>query len=231
MVNHINGSVTRLGTCPLFLKAVITLVTRPLQVDVTPDGTLALVTNFDNAISFVNLSTNKVLANMPTDQSINPSGVAITPDGTQAYVTSFNSTNPSVLLINIASRTVMSTLKVTEWPQAAFLTPDGTQLYVTHPFDGIVDIIDTLTNSVAETIKVGAPFGVAFNPTGTRAYIADASATPGQVIGFDTATLKTVATYKVGNQPNDVKVINDGPAVVVTNFTDGSISTIDAFIQ
>jgi len=227
VVNHLNGTLTRLGTCPFSTKAVIPLVSRPLQVEVTPDGTLALVTNFDNAISFVDLATNKVAFNLVTGQNVNPTGIALSPDGVLAYVTSFNAFNPAVLVIDIASRKILNTIPVSEYPQAAFITPDGAQLYVTHPLDDVVTIVDTLTNSVAMRLSIRAPFGIGFNPTGTRAYIASASGTPGQVIALDTATLKPAATYNVGSSPLDVKVVNDGRSVLVTNFLSGSISAID----
>src|SRR5207249_9262685 len=43
-VDHDNAKVHRLAPCPTFqLKATIPVATRPLQIDITPDGATALV--------------------------------------------------------------------------------------------------------------------------------------------------------------------------------------------
>ncbi|HEX5431013.1 MAG TPA: hypothetical protein VFW83_03545, partial [Bryobacteraceae bacterium] len=54
IVNHGHATLTRLEPCAHIAKT-IGLISRPLEVAVTPDGSQALVTNFDNAISFINL--------------------------------------------------------------------------------------------------------------------------------------------------------------------------------
>src|SRR5262249_53485745 len=145
------------------------------QIEITPDGTTALVTSYDNAVSFIDLKTNKVTFVLKTPFNVNPSGIAIAPDGLHAYITSFNPDNPVVQQIDLTTREVTATIAVTAYPQAAFLTPDGSQLYVTFPFSNAIYIIDTLTNTVALTLAVPAPFGIAFNSTGTLAYIASAA--------------------------------------------------------
>lgn len=224
IVNHGRATLTRLEPC-LRTAKTIGLVSRPLEVAVTPDGSQALVTNFDNAISFINLSTNTVSYTL-TDSTINPSGIAITPDGSRAYVTSFNGFAPSVVAVDLASKTIVARIGVTEYPHNVSITPDGTQAWVAFPFDDEVDVIDTLTNTVAERLRVTAPFGIEFNPTGTRAYIASAGTT-GTLVAMDTATFQTVKSYNVGPYPNDVNVLSGGHYVVVNNFGNGSISVID----
>jgi hypothetical protein len=89
--NHVSAVVTRISTCPFAIKAVIPVVTRPLQVDITPDGSTALVTSFDNAVNFIDLATNEVTYTLMTDSNTNPHGLAISPDGKRAYITSFQS--------------------------------------------------------------------------------------------------------------------------------------------
>jgi YVTN family beta-propeller protein len=227
VVSHGSGTLTRLGTCPLTSKATIQLVSRPLEVQVTPDGSQALVTNFDNAVSFVDLATNTV-TNLNTGSSINPSGIAISPDGKLAYVTSFNATNPAVVVIHIASRRITSTIPLqTQWPHSISITPDGGQLYVAYPFNNQVDIIDTLTQTQAVSLAIGAPYGIDFSPTGTLAYIASANSNPGAVIALDTASLQITHSYPVGTLPVDVRVVYGGQQVLVTNYSSSSVSVIN----
>lgn len=227
-VNHFNAEVVRISTCPVQITATIPVASRPLQVAITPDGNTALVTSFDNAVSFIDLNTNKVTYTLQTDFNVNPSGLAITPDGTRAYITSFNQSNPVVQMIDLASKTVTATISVTTYPNSAFLTPDGSQLYVTFPFGNAVYVIDTLTNTIATTLSVPAPFGMAFNSTGTAAYIASQAGNGGGTVQvLDTTTFQLVQSYPVGISPNEVVIPYGDRYVIVTNQGDNTISIID----
>ena len=84
-VNHSNGTVTHLNSCNFQVLATITVATRPLQVAITPDARMAIVTSFDNAITFIDTSTNQVLKSLSTDFNTNPSV-------TDAYVLSPSAT-------------------------------------------------------------------------------------------------------------------------------------------
>ncbi|HLJ50742.1 MAG TPA: hypothetical protein VKU01_32245 [Bryobacteraceae bacterium] len=227
-VNHPNGLVDRISTCPYATVAHIPVVSRPLQIATTPDGRTALVTSFDNAVNFIDLPSNKVTFTLKTDFTVNPDGVAITPDGTRAYITSFNPDNPVVQVIDIASRTIIASIPVTSYPQGIFMTPDGTQAYVTFPLGGAVYIIDTLTNTVANTLGIQAPVAVAFNSTGSRAYITS-NTSGGQVQVLETTRYQIVQTYQVGLGPVDAAVAYGDRYVVVNNHDGNSISVIDTY--
>jgi YVTN family beta-propeller protein len=224
---HTNALVTRISTCPFQIKATIPVVTRPLQVAITPDGSTALVTSFDNAVNFINLSTNKVSFTLNTDPSINPDGIAISSDGTRAYVTSFNTDNPVVMVIDLTSNTLITTIKTIPYAQGVTLTPDGAQLWITSPLGASTDVIDTLSNT--EIINIGVPqsTGIAFNSTGTRAYITSQVSAPGTVVVVDTATFKVLNTYTVGSGPTDIAMSYGDQFLVVNNFGDGTTSVID----
>lgn len=225
IVNHLHNSLTRLGSCPLSLKASMPMASRPLQVAVTPDGTTALVTSFDNAVNFVNLANNSV-STLATSPFVNPAGIAISPDGKRAYVTSFNNSNAAIQIIDIATRTIVGTMPSQAYPQGIFLTPDGTQAWVTYPLSNMIGVYDTLTNTQSVTRSISNPTAVAFNPTGTRAYITSAGST-GALVVFNTATLKQLASYAVGAYPTDVRLTAGGRFAVVTNFSSGNLSVVD----
>ena len=224
---HTNALVTRISTCPFQIKATIPVVTRPLQVAITPDGSTALVTSFDNAVNFINLSTNKVTFTLNTDPSINPDGIAISSDGTRAYVTSFNTDNPVVMVIDLTSNTVITTIKTIPYAQGVTLTPDGSQLWITSPLGASTDVIDTLSNTEITNLSVPQSTGIAFNSTGTRAYITSQVSAPGTVVVVDTATFKVLNTYTVGSGPTDIAMSYGDRFLVVNNFGDGSTSVID----
>jgi YVTN family beta-propeller protein len=206
----------------------IPVVSRPLQVAITPDGSTALVTSFDNAVNFIDLATNKVVFTLRTDQNVNPHGLAITPDGNRAYITSFNPFNPVVQVIDLTTRAVTATFSTNlKYPQGATLTPDGAQLWITGPLDSVVEVYDTLSNTLAARVNAGVTTDVAFNSTGTRAYITSQVSQPGTVVVVDTATFLVVKTYTVGRGPTDIAMAYGDQFLVVNNDLDGSISVID----
>ncbi len=227
VANQTNNTVTRLGTCPVAVKATISVASRPIEVELTPDAKTALVTSYDNVVNFIDVASNTVTFRLTTDSTVNPSGIAITPDGTRAYVTSFNIANGAVLAIDLATRSIIATIPVTSFPQSLFMTPDGSQVYVTFPLGNAVYVIDTLTNSVATTLNIAAPYGIAFSPTGTRAYITSASGSPARVVVVDTTTYTVVKSYPVGVSPFAIAMMYGGRYVIVNNFGSNSVSVID----
>jgi YVTN family beta-propeller protein len=225
-VNHVNALVTRISTCPLAITQTIPVVTRPLQVVMTPDGLTALVTSFDNALNFIDVATNKVTFTLMTDASINPDGLAISPDGTRAYITSFN-TNGGVAVIDLTARKIIATIPTSAYPQGVALTPDGSQAWITSPLASSVDIYDLLTNTYITGLAIPETTDIAFNSTGTQAYITTTSTVPGSVVQVDTSTYKILRTYAVGLGPTDIKMSYADQFLVVNNNLGGSESVID----
>ncbi|HLK18362.1 MAG TPA: YncE family protein [Bryobacteraceae bacterium] len=224
--DHAEALVTRVSTCPFAIKIAIPVATRPLQVAVTPDGSTALVTSFDNAVNFIDLATNKVTYTLLTDSTINPHGLAISPDGTRAYITSFN-TNGVIAVIDLASKKIIATIPTISYAQGLTLTPDGSQLWVTSPLAASVDIFDTLTNTRVTGLNISETIDVAFNSTGTRAYVTTSSTIPGSVVAVDTATYQTIKSYTVGLGPSDIAMAYGDQFLVINNNSDGSISVLD----
>src|SRR5262249_2813532 len=146
-----------------------------LQVDVTQDGTTAAVTGFDSQVFFVDLATNTLKQTVLLDSTLNPDGIALSLDGTRAYITSFNtgSPNPVVLVMDLtqASKPIIAQIPTITYPQGATLTPDGSQLWITSPLSFAMAVIDTQTNTNITNLAIAATTDVAFNSTGTRAYI------------------------------------------------------------
>jgi DNA-binding beta-propeller fold protein YncE len=230
-INHDNASVNRMGTCPFQPKATIAVATRPLQIAITPDGSTALVTSFDNAVNFIDLNSNRVTFTLQTGSSINPNGIAITSDGKTAYITSFAPSGAVVAKIDLGSRSIVSTLLVDAYPQNLVLSPDDSQLFVTFPYENEVGIIDTFTFTMAYSFTVPAPRGIAFNSKGTKAYIASAgnpdNATAGTLVEFNTNNFQIANRYNVGLGPNDVAVLYGDQFVATSNYEGQSISKID----
>jgi YVTN family beta-propeller protein len=190
---------------------------------VTPDGTQALVTSFDGAVNFIDLTTLKRTATLATPND-NPSGIAISNDGSTAYVTSFTNSG-ALLTIDIAGRKVTNRLPLQGYPQSVVLSPDDSLAWVIFPFTDTITVVDTLTGTVAKNLQISSPYGVAFNAAGTRAYVSNRSQGTVQVI--DTATYQTVKSIPVGNGPVEILVSPDDTYAVVSNFDGASLTAFD----
>ena len=88
-----------------------------------------------------------------------------------------------------------------------------------------MSVIDTATNTVVATIRVGAqPRG--WRSARTAPAPTSPTAAPDSVSVIDTATNTVIATIPVGGQPWAVAVSPDGTRAYVTN-REGTVSVID----
>lgn len=233
--NHIESTLIRISTCPFTIKTIIHVFERPLQVAITPDGSTALVTSFGpfpddtgGALNFVDLASNKVTSTMMMPFGVTPNGLAISPDGTTAYVGNFTNPGQSILVINIATKTITATIQnVVAYPSGMTLSPDGSQLWVGSPLGVETDVIDTLSQTLAYRLNIQQSVDIAFNSNGTLAYVTSGLNNPGQVFVVDTSTFRILSTYTVGNGPSDIAMSYGDQFLVVNNDLDGSVSIID----
>lgn len=224
-VFHEDDDVVRTNMCSGEVLASIPVASNPLQVQVTPDGAWAIVTSYDNAISFINTATNTVANVIQTDQNTFPAGLSISPDGSFALVTSYIDQNPALLVIDVHKQAITSRIPLDrEYPQSVFLNPDATVAWVTYPFEDVVEAIDVMTGVVDYALSVELPIDVVFNPTGTLAYISSES---GSVMAVNTATYAAVANVPTAPGSSDLLLSPNGGYLTVNNFDSSSISTID----
>ena len=227
LVNHVQNTVTAFSICPMQVLKEIGVASNPLQVALTPDGSTALVTSYDQALTFIDTATNRVTATLDL-VNYTPSGIAISPDGKLAYLTNYDDASPLLVIVDIAARKVTGTIKLPYvFPRTVVLTPDGSQAWVNYYTGGIVSVVDLFTGTVAGTVNMGqlVDTGMAFNPTGTKAFIA---VYPNQLYVVDTGTLAIMAKIPVGQAPSDVALTIDGALVLVTSETEPGTWLINA---
>src|SRR6202043_3084893 len=99
-----------------------------------------------------------------TDGNTFPSGLAISPNGEYALVTNYNNVSQALLVVDVASKAVASTIPLDRiFPQSVYLNPDATLAWVTYPWVNAVEVIDILTGTVNYALNVITPYDVAFN--------------------------------------------------------------------
>ncbi len=225
---HTDDSVTRYDICTGIPITTIAVPPLPLQIRVTPDGSQAIVTSYGSAISFINTSTNQLAGVIQTDTTFTPSGLAISPDGSYALVTNYELPPDAFLaVVDIASQKVTRKILLDlEYPQSVFINPDATLAWVTFPFDNVVEVIDIMTGAMVQRIPFGSPFSVAFNLTGTVAYVAGGQA-QGAVEVIDTKTYAVTKTIAVGGGATDLFVTPDGLEIATHSFFAKTVTEID----
>ncbi|MEQ9104334.1 MAG: right-handed parallel beta-helix repeat-containing protein [Rhodothermales bacterium] len=111
----------------------------PRDVEVTPDGGTAYVTNTGaGSVSVIDVETGDVLKSIDVGDS--PLKVVMSPDGARLYVSNFGSHSVSVILTS--TLTVEKTIPVGLNPFGMAISPDGRRLYVAEYTSQKISIID-----------------------------------------------------------------------------------------
>ncbi len=230
--------------------------------DVNPSGAptpYAYVANANaSTVSVIDTSTNTVTTTItlptPTGGTTpEPDAVAITPNGSYAYVADY--ANGVVDVIDTSSNAVTTTITLptpntlfTYAPDAVAITPDGSYAYVAvyvyktangATKNGVVDVIDTSTNTVTTTISLTKPpaglapipTAVAITPNGCSVYVTDFDNDIEDVIDTSSNTVTTTITLTDAPDlgPYGVAITpNDSTAYVATyyNYNTSTYTTI-----
>ena len=130
-------------------------------------------------------SSGAVLATIPV--GMEPRQITVAPDGKRAYV-SLSDFSPSpplgaVGVIDAGSNALVASVAVGILPGGVVVAPDGRHAYVPNiQHGGVVSVIDTATNAVADNITVSVstsrPLEAAITPDGRELYVAINNASP-----------------------------------------------------
>ncbi len=171
----------------------------------------------------------------PKRVGVLPDGIALNQAGTTAYVATIG----GIAVIDTATNTVTASVAIVTQPDG-FSRPHGVtadpsdaHVYVTvdNGFGqpGSLAVLDTRTETVSDMVSVGeGPFGVAVDPLGARAYVANMRADTVSVVDISSSA---VSDIPVGPEPFGVAVSPDGERVLVSSRgsseTSGSVAVID----
>src|ERR1700722_1947081 len=181
----------------------------------------------DNWTQAIDTSTNQIFDTIVGPSNSSANFIAITPDGSFAYVT--NGGDDTVIVISLATNTIVATIPVGMQPEGIAITPNGKFAYVANQLGATenISVIDLSTNTVSATIDLGTvgAFAVAATPDSRFVYVTDSF--QGLVEVIDTSINMSVGVITVGNDPMGIAITPNGQFAYVTNFNDDSISVID----
>jgi YVTN family beta-propeller protein len=137
-------------------------------------------------------------------------------------------------VIDIATLSVATRIKVTGQPNKMVLNADQSKLYVAEDETDTVDVIDTTMNSVTATISVGAPAGllttnrtkytgnntnsVSLSPDGKSLYVTNGNMNDVAVVDLSASPAQVVGLIPTGWYPTSVSTSADGTYMYVINY-------------
>ncbi len=212
-----------------------TIVTdgQPYALALTPDGTRGYVMDMAAQYVFVvDTVADRLLGKIAVGIIARPiltPAVAVSRDGTRAYVTNATVADDHILVIDIATNTIVGDHFLKIHPVGVAVSPDGRLVYVAgcklSCIDGTLLTLDAASGSVVSTLPLtSAPSALVLAPDGSRAYMPNGKAATVALVELATGAVETIA---VGPQPTGIAVDPRGTLVYVTSFGANNVSVID----
>ena len=180
---------------------------QPEGVKTTPDGKLVLITSEeDGTIAVLDPVAGRIVLTFKVGHR--PRSIAFMPDGSRAYVNAEN--DGGIVLVDAKRYKMLRAIPLGKpgviKPMSVLLSSDATKLYVSTGRGQQVFTVDTATNAVAGSVKVGRrPWGIALSPDGKTLYSANGPSNDVSVV--DLATNAVVGTVHAGTGPWGVAVL------------------------
>ncbi len=162
-----------------------------------------------------------------------PYTITYNPDLNYIYATNnsplYPAVTPTISVIDSATNLVVNTISI---PFGVFLTSmlyisDNKYLYITDNGSDKVYVIDTLTNTIAQTITVGnQPTGIIYVSDFGKIYVSNN--TDGTISIINVATSLVLASPAVGASPQELAYASSSGKIYITNAGDGTVSVIDS---
>lgn len=210
-------------------KAVVKTVPvdkNPHEVVISPDGSLAYVTNSGgNTLSVLDNRTMQEINRIEHPDFHFPHGLAITKDGKRLLLASTRSGKFFIFsLPELAVKQVFTTGQ--DSVHMVTLTPDERFAYIANIRSNTITLFDMEKEEVLEHIPVGnGPEGLAVHPNGTDLYVANQN--DNNVCVMNVTDHEVLHWMKLGTLPIRLVFSPDGHYAFVPNRESGDLSIID----
>ena len=197
----------------------------PHEVSVSPDGRLAIVTNYGDrekagwTVTVVDVPARKVLDTINL-RHYKPHGLAWLPDG-NVLVTAESSAK--VLIVNPSSGEVVREIPTDQRiSHMVVATADGKRAFVSNIGSGSVTVIDLEKGEKIKDIKTGAGAeGIALTPDGKELWVGNRTA--GTLTVIDPRSLEILDEVDCPGYPIRVAITPNGKTVLVSCAAEGEV--------
>lgn len=203
----------------------------PHEVDVSPDGRLALVANYGargapgSSLTLIDIPSARVVRTITLGEHRRPHGVRWL-DGRRAAVTAEGS--KALLIVDAEAGTVeVAAITGQDVSHMVAVTPDRRRAFVANIGSGSVTVVDLADRKTVASVATGAGAeGIDVTPDGRHVWVTNRAADTVTVL--DAATLQVVATLPSKSFPIRARVTPDGRWVLVSNARSGDLAVFDA---
>ena len=186
------------------------------------DGMLYVTTEITQSVTVIDPHTFTIVGEISTGQPESHM-LAISPDGTRGYTANVGPGSVSVL--DIASRKMLSVIKVANQIQRISISADGHWVFTSDTEKPRLAVISTTANKVDRWIDLpGAGYGSAVTPDGSMLIIAIPEKNTVAII--DLKAMKVVKSVEVGANPQEVLIRPDGLVAYVSCINTGQVAAI-----
>jgi YVTN family beta-propeller protein len=202
----------------------------PHEVAVSPDGSVAVVSNYGDretagwTLTIVDVAARKVLGEARLRGHYKPHGLAWLPDG-KILVTV--EASQAVLVMNPMEGTVLDTIETGQrLSHMVAATADGKRAFVANIGSGTVSAIDVVKGEKIKDIETGnGAEGIAITPDGEEVWVSNR--TSGTLTVIDPASLEVLDQVECKGFPIRVAITPDGKRVLVSAAGTGEVAAFN----
>lgn len=235
VTNILSDNASLINPATATVLGIVAVGDRPAEVEITPDGTQAVVANLDSYFSSVIDLGSQNVTNVAMGRR--GSEVEISPDGLYAYV-AVVADGDGVYRINLQTLALDGPKIATgnmggigynfSQNSGMTLSHDGRTLVTCNSFDDTISIIDTATWTLDATVGVGDfPVRATFTADDMLIYVSNRDSDTVSAVRNEGGGSSVDATYAVGDQPFDVRVAPSGSVLYVLSHADHTVRFID----
>src|SRR5437870_7545835 len=195
---------------------------RPHRAEFGPDGLLYVTAELANVVDVIDPSTRKVLAEIPTGEPQSHM-LVLSSDGRRGYTANVGAGSVSVL--DLAKRSLITTIPVAKTVQRISISPDGRRVF-THDQDAPrIAVIDTATNKIAKWIELPSPaYASEATPDGRWLVTLDRG---GNAYVMDLESMKIARRLKISDGASEILIRPGGDIAYLSGTGAGKIDVLD----
>ena len=218
------STITVIDTVGDHVVAEIDVGKSPHGFALQPDGRALLVGVYgEDRVAWIDVATSQVLHSVGVAK---PHTIAIHPDGRVAYVASQQPGQFALVVVDVERHAVLRRIALDKPPRDLEFGAAGPFLFFTVAGDDAVQVLDSRTDRIVDTIKTGASPHVAKVVDGSNQGLVVVQG-KGELMRFDASNFRPGAAIRVGSQPHWMSIYDQGRSVAVTNEGSDTLSLVD----